>query len=363
MKLIYILTIVTALFGTVSAQAPAQDAWRTVASPVVISQPIVFENAGATLHGTLYIPQSTNPVPAVVALHDASIGTASAALYRHLREGLPAIGIAVLLFDRRGNGSSSGNAQSVSYETLADDAIAGARAIAKLPQIDPARVGYWGLSQGGWLAAFASKRDPKAAFVISVSAPLVTPASQMEFAMSNRLLLLGYTSQDVAQMLTARRALDDYANGSVTRTAAASALAKIEGKPWFSLMYLPASSQLPQDRSSLAERMHNMTIDPLTSIEDIHVPALFIFGGSDPWIPVKASISRLRNLAKTHPNIQYEVVANASHEMMLVSKPSMATDPQALSTYAPDAPAYFTLLSSWLTRNARLDSALLRSGS
>ena len=43
------------------------------------------------------------------------------------------------------------------------------------PSIDASRIGYWGLSQGGWLAASAAQRDPKAAFAISVSAPLVTP--------------------------------------------------------------------------------------------------------------------------------------------------------------------------------------------
>jgi hypothetical protein len=94
-----------------------------------------------------------------------------------------------------------------------------------------------------------------------------------------------------------------------------------------------------------------MHIDPLAPVEHIKVPVLFIFGGNDPWIPVAASLVRVRALAKAHANVRYAVIAGASHEMMLVKRPSMATDPKSLAGYAPNAPAYFTLLASWLTRN------------
>jgi hypothetical protein len=50
-----------------------------------------------------------------------------------------------------------------------------------------ARIGYWGISQGGWLALAAGAIDPKAAFVISVSAPMTTADVQMNFAYLIRL--------------------------------------------------------------------------------------------------------------------------------------------------------------------------------
>jgi len=220
-----------ALIVSLCRPVVAGDPWNVPEVPAVIRQHVTFHNAGAALEGTLYVPVTERPVPAVVALHSASIGEADAALYRHLREGLPAIGGALLLFDRRGSGASTGSARSARYETLADDGIAGARAIARLPQIDKSRIGYWGLSQGGWLASFAAERDPHAAFAISVSAPLVTPEAQMRFAMANELVLSGYSNADLTAMLAARRP-----------------------------------------------------------------------GGNDPWIPVAASVDRVRTLAKTHAN-------------------------------------------------------------
>jgi dipeptidyl aminopeptidase/acylaminoacyl peptidase len=64
---------------------------------------------------------------------------------------------------------------------LADDAIAGQHALAKVPRVDPTRIGFWGLSQGGWLAALAAGHSADSAFAISVSAPLVTANEQMQF--------------------------------------------------------------------------------------------------------------------------------------------------------------------------------------
>lgn len=110
-----VVVLVLLMVGTVAADH------------IVHSQRITFLHDGVTLRGTLFWPDSSGPVPAVVAFHDASIGNADAPLYRHLRDGLPAIGVAVLLFDRRSD------ATSVGFDILAGDGIAGARAIAALP--------------------------------------------------------------------------------------------------------------------------------------------------------------------------------------------------------------------------------------
>jgi dipeptidyl aminopeptidase/acylaminoacyl peptidase len=167
------------------SSASVVDRWHVAGTPTVISQDVQFSNAGANLAGTVYLPNTGDHLPAIVVLHHAGAATRESALYRHLREGLPALGFAVLIYDRRGSGQSSGSLQGVDYETLADDAVAGQHALAKLSRIEPAKIGFWGLSQGGWLAVLAAGRSRDAAFAISVSAPLVTADEQMQFATSN----------------------------------------------------------------------------------------------------------------------------------------------------------------------------------
>ena len=61
----------------------------------------------------------------------------------------------------RATGQSSGGLAKADFEASADDAIAGQQALARIPRIDPTRIGFWRLSQGGWLAVLAAARSTK----------------------------------------------------------------------------------------------------------------------------------------------------------------------------------------------------------
>lgn len=326
--------------------APTPVPWQAPASAKVVQRSVSFTNAGATLHGTLYVPVAEKPVPAVVVLHGASEPLASTPLYAHLRDGLPQLGIAVLLYDRRGSGASTGT-NRVPYETLAADGIAGARAIARIPGVDPARIGYWGISQGGWLAIMAAARDERAAFVVAVSAPLVTPDTQMRFAMSNWLRANGYGDEDVARMLAARTAIENWANGRSARSDAVTALATIENEPWFASMYLPSPSELPPDPALWHAQMDD---DPSAPLANVRVPVLAILGAEDPWIPVQTTVARLNAMMKSQPNLSYTVIPGANHLMMVPPVLERMNDATAaaVSQERPNVPGYFMVLASWL---------------
>src|SRR5215475_2038028 len=158
----------TTIWAILSSQAGASDDWHVEGGPKVIAQDIQFTNGDAHLAGTVYLPESGGDrLPAIVALHGASDATRESGVFRHLREGLPAMGFAVLIYDRRGSGASSGTLKDIDYATLADDAIAGQNALTKLPRIDANKIGFWGFSQGGWLAVLAAGRSKNASFAIS----------------------------------------------------------------------------------------------------------------------------------------------------------------------------------------------------
>jgi pimeloyl-ACP methyl ester carboxylesterase len=346
-----IILVCSSLAGVRPVDAASTLRWYSPATVGVIREPITFSNEGATLHGTVYIPNIGRKVPAIVVLHGASDPLASTPLYQHLSAGLPQIGVAVLLFDRRGTGASSGDPE-VSYATLTDDGIAGARAIRRLPNIDPNRVGYWGISQGGWLATFATSRDPQAAFAVAVSAPLVTAESQMEFAMSNQLSVLGYNQTDIDAMLAARYKLDGYYNGLTSRADAVAALRSIQDKPWFKLMYLPRADAVPASPEDSVWRKQ-MDLDSFAALLRVKVPILFVLGDSDPWIPVSRTVALLATASAKNVRLSYVVVPNANHLMMTPPAREQMTDasPAALAVEQPEVPAYFMILAAWLERN------------
>ncbi len=337
----------TALGLVLCGRASASDTWHAAGNPAVITQDLEFANGEVHLAGTVYLPSKGDRLPAVVALHAAGIATRDAALFQHLTEGLPAIGIAVLIYDRRGSGKSTGDLKDVDYGTLADDAVAGQQALARLPRIDPGKIGFWGLSQGGWLAVLAAGRSQTAAFAISVSAPLVTPERQMEFATENLLKIRGYSSRDVQDMLDARRAWIAYLRGTNSRAVAVDAIQQVETKPWFDLAFMPKASTVTTDPEHSSWR-REMDEDPIRAVRKVSLPLLFIYGGADPWIPVSQTVEQLQALTKQQSNIRYAVIANASHEMMFQEHETMAVDAKTLHESAPQAPGYFMVLACWL---------------
>lgn len=345
--------------GSANPAGAQSAAWHAPATTEVVSRPVTFSNGDATLRGTLYVPQSPHPVPAIVVFHGASEPLAGTPLYRHLSYGLPQIGIAVLLFDRRGTGASTGKAD-VPYQTLCDDGVAGANVIRKLPQIDPAGVGYWGISQGGWLATLAASHDPHASFAVAVSAPLVSPEVQMEFAMSNRLHVLGYGQRDIDAMLEARHKLDGYFMGRNSRDAAVTALGGIAGRPWFGQMYLPKPDSVSTDPSKSSWR-GEMDIDAFADVAQVKIPILYILGGEDPWVPVVQTLARLRELAPTRPRLAFAVVPHADHLMIETEHETMEdAGPAAVASEVPQSPAYFMLLASWLERTLAAQGSVTR---
>jgi uncharacterized protein len=315
-----------------------------------LSEEIQFTNGHAHLRGTVYLPKTGNRLTAVVVLHHAGLPTRDANLYRHLCEGLPGIGVAVLIYDRRGSGQPSGDLDKADYETLADDAVAGQHALAKFLRIDPNKIGFWGLSQGGWLAVLAAGRSKDAAFAISVSAPLVTADEQMQFATRNLLTVRGYSQSDVQDMLAARKAWTGYLHRKSSHDEAVEALRRVEAKPWFDIAYLPKASQLTNDPEHDPNRKR-LDDDPIAAVQQAKVPLLFLYADSDQWVPVGESVKRLQSLAVELPNIQYAVIGNANHEMMFPGNETMQVDQETTRKEAPQAPAYFMLLASWIARH------------
>src|SRR5260370_2247915 len=127
-----LLTVGLSDAASFDSSANISDPWHVAGTPIVSSQEIHFANAGADLVGTVYLPNSGDHLPAVVVLHHAGAATRESALYRHLREGLPALGFAVLIYDRRGSGQSSGGLHGLRCETFADTPTAAPRPSANL---------------------------------------------------------------------------------------------------------------------------------------------------------------------------------------------------------------------------------------
>ena len=149
-----------AALGALQSAAAAESSpglpWSAPATTEVVVEERKFTNGDRELSGTLHMPRSGKPVAAIVVTHSASSPLRSASLYDHLKTVLPALGIAVFTYDRRGSGQSGSQNAGGDFTLLADDAIAAARSLKSDTRIDPRRIGTLGLSQGGWISPLAA---------------------------------------------------------------------------------------------------------------------------------------------------------------------------------------------------------------
>ena len=326
--------------------APTTVPWAAPASTSVLSEARHFTSAGARLSGTLTLPQGAARVPVVVVTHSASSPLRDASLYQHLKTMLPALGIGVFVYDRRGSGESGTETAGGDYALLADDANAAGASLKSHPRVDAARIGTWGLSQGGWISPLAASRSSVFSFVIAVSAPVVTADVQMMFSSINHLRANGHSQAEIEQMAATRTAVDNYMRGRGSKVEAQRLIDLAKTKPWFKYTYM---GETVRDRevSGWRKEIEN---DPLANLTKVEVPTLILYGAYDAVVPVAESVERLKGVAATMPNMKVHVVARADHTMQTELDRAISLDPKNDGTEQPDSAEYVAIMSTWLAR-------------
>lgn len=129
---------------------------------------------GSVLAGTLTLPQGPGPFPGAVLVTGSGAQNRDEEIMGHkpflvLADYLTRQGIAVLRYDDRGVGESTGNLAAATTEDFAGDAEAVWRALRARPEIDGARVGFIGHSEGAIIAPMIAARTPGVAFIVMIA--------------------------------------------------------------------------------------------------------------------------------------------------------------------------------------------------
>jgi uncharacterized protein len=137
---------------------------------------IITPATGVTLAGTLTLPEGNGPHPAVILISGSGSQNRDEELMGHkpflvLADYLTRQGIAVLRYDDRGVGGSTGDFGAATSIDFAGDARAAVGFLAGHPAIDSGAIGLIGHSEGGLIAPMVAVDEPRVAFIVMLAGP------------------------------------------------------------------------------------------------------------------------------------------------------------------------------------------------
>lgn len=315
-----------------------------------------FQSHGIALAGRLVLPKGKGKLPVVVLLHGAERDSALTGY--SLQRLLPAQGIGVFVYDKRGTGTSGGS-YSQDFELLADDAVAAVREARRLAGARAGRVGYQAGSQGGWVAPIAAGRTP-VDFVIVCFGLAVSVIDEDQQEVEIEMREKGHSPEEIAQALEVARAAEVVIASGFTEgfQEFEAVRARYRDAPWygdlhgnFTYLLLPHSEAELRALAAKFDWGTPFHHDPMPTLRAGTVPQLWILGGEDYEAPSAETRRRLEALIAEGRPFTVAYYPRAEHGMTLFET---AADGTRLSTRY--APGYFALIRDF-ARDGRLHGA------
>ena len=305
-----------------------------------LAEEVSFASEGARLAGTLYRPAGAGPFPAVVMLHGSGPALRGDEPWLHT---LVADGFAVFTYDKRGCGKSTGGTWRASFDTYAKDALAAVGLLGARPEIDPAHIGLYGPSQGGYVGLLAASQSPAVRFVMIRSTSAVTPLVQEEYRMGKLLEIHGYPSSEIVAAQEFVRAKFNAPLSGDWATYGALA-EKHRGAKWFDEVGgAPAKDHPAHEFWRL-----NGRFDPMPLVTGLTIPILWLTPEFDEAGPARETVELLK---RVEAELAHFVLPHANHGMLLASGYEITEESLAKANgYTPD---FLPTIRRWLANQVQ----------
>jgi uncharacterized protein len=312
-----------------------------------------FDSHGARLVGRLIEPSTAKPRPLVVMVHGSERTSATGSPYAYA---LAAQGLRVFAYDKRGTGGSGGDF-TMNFELLADDAAAALAHARELAQGRFDRAGYFGGSQGGWVAPLASKRSD-ADFVAVAFGLVVSPIEEDREQMIDEARAAGLGDDAMAAIdrlsrATAQLLTSGFREGFEALEAVRRELA---GVPWAESirgehsgrMLRTSDAELRRVGRALFDRMELIwDYDAIAALATVEVPLLWVLAEDDREAPIDSTREALFALIAAGRPIDLYLFPGTDHGMFEYVDLADGT-----RRYTRITEGYLRLLADWVKGRA-----------
>ena len=304
---------------------------------------IHFLNGDVRLAGTLIAPATAGERrPAVVLVHGS--GPADRRQILPFARWMVRHGMAVLTYDKRGVGRSTGDWKTASFEDLAGDVVAGFEYLKTRNDIDGRQIGVLGVSQAGWVMPLAAVRAKDLAFLISVSGAGIPVAETTMDEATNEMTARGMKPETVASIIDVMKLQYQYARTGTGWDEYASARATLAARLGRPPDSLPGTPDDPAWRYLRLVYFY----DPAPTLRQLRTPTLALFGELDNNIVAGKNEAAWRAAleAAGHPDYTLRILPKANH-MVLEAHVGSSAEMPSLQRFVPD---YFTVVHEWLSK-------------
>jgi len=318
-----------------------------------------------TLAGTLTIPEGKGPFAAVVMVTGSGPQNRNEELMGHkpflvIADYLTRNGIAVLRYDDRGVGKSTGKFSSAITTDFANDANAAVAFLKGNKDIDPKKIGIIGHSEGGLITVIDAVKNRDVAFIVSLAGPSLRGD---EILMRQSELLSRaqkIKEEDIAKAAKINRALYDIIlnekDVAKMRTDVTSQLKEEMSKQ-------PETKDLPKDEANkMAETqvaqitspwfINFMRYNPTDDLAKLKTPMLFMVGEKDFQVPAEPNVAALKAIIEKgkKKNITIRVIPGANHLFQQCKECTVTEYGTLEETFSAEALA---VMGKWITSQTK----------
>jgi pimeloyl-ACP methyl ester carboxylesterase len=283
------------------------------------SEDVTYANAAAsvTLAGTLTTPNGEGPFPAVILITGSGPQDRDETLFEHkpflvIADDLTKQGIAVLRVDDRGVGGSTGSTTTSTSKDLAGDVLAGIAFLKGRKEIDPARIGLIGHSEGGLIAPIVATQSKDVAFVVMLAGPGLPGIDILLLQGGLLARAAGALEDQIAQgQAVNKRLYTALASAKDDKDAETKVRAILEDPA-----SNPGASRKPADDDAIVAQIVNpwfryfVKYDPRPTLKKMMCPVLALAGEKDMQVPPEQDLAAIK---KANPRIVTKELPGLNH--------------------------------------------------
>ncbi|MGB7439042.1 MAG: alpha/beta hydrolase [Candidatus Acidiferrum sp.] len=275
---------------------------------------VAFQNthAGVNLAGTLTLPNGTGPFPAAILIAGSGPQDRDGSIANHkpflvLADYLTRKGFAVLRYDKRGVGQSTGSAEAATTLDLASDAECALTYLKTRKDIDAGKIGLIGHSEGAIIAPAIAATTHDLPWIVL----LAPPATKGEDTLLNQSDLIaragGLSNAQVLASLNFDKQAYDLLQTELDATVLLEKLKALVKESQFDTAFPPGALDAQLRMMTSPWFRFFLSYDPLPDFKKTKCPVLGLYGEKDLQVPPKINLPMLQKAFADSGNNQTDV--------------------------------------------------------